>query len=406
MSELASNPIAQASAGPSLPTALHEEDKPGHQLCNVLYVVALDPTRKFGSLEEQILVLAAEFRAHSACLQPLFLPGRDQGEVSRELQESGVDVEMLDLSRFRMSSLRRLLAIVKAHEIELVHWNFYHPTRNPHLWALKILVPKLRHYFTDHISRQAEDLVESRGIKRAMKRRLLKVYDRIFCISDYVHECVVRSLGPLPNLSRSTYFINTARFAPDPQVRERVRAQLAASDRFVVLIVANLISEKGVDVALRAMAQLSETVMLWVVGSGPEAETLGRLASELELGQRVRFFGLQRDVTSFMKASDVFTCPSLWGEAAGLVNIEALACGLPVIASRVGGIPEIVQDGVTGYLIPAGDHGPLAERIRCLLDDSASRERMSLAARASAIDQFSVQRRLPEYLDWYRALPS
>jgi glycosyltransferase involved in cell wall biosynthesis len=85
------------------------------------------------------------------------------------------------------------------------------------------------------------------------------------------------------------------------------------------------------------------------------------------------------------------------------VNIEALACGLPAIGSRVGGIPEIVADGVTGYLVPAGDYGLLADRVHRLLDDPVSRAAMGATARALTVDQYSPQRRLPDYLAWYWA---
>src|SRR5208337_3884473 len=95
---------------------------PDRRLRNVLYLAALDATKKFGSLEEQILLLADQFRAHSACFRPLFLPGRDHAEVIREFRDAGIETEMLDLRRFRIATLRRLLAIVRHHAIEIIHW--------------------------------------------------------------------------------------------------------------------------------------------------------------------------------------------------------------------------------------------------------------------------------------------
>ena len=134
-------------------TVPDQKVKPGHRLRNVLYVAALDATRKFGSLEEQVLLLAEQFRAHSACLLPLFLPGRDQVEAMLEYADARVEVEMLDLRRFRIATLRHLLGIVRRHAIEIVHWNFYEPIKNPYLWAMSVLAPGVKHYYTDHISR-------------------------------------------------------------------------------------------------------------------------------------------------------------------------------------------------------------------------------------------------------------
>jgi glycosyltransferase involved in cell wall biosynthesis len=92
----------------------------------------------------------------------------------------------------------------------------------------------------------------------------------------------------------------------------------------------------------------------------------------------------------------------VWAEAAGLVNLEAQACGLPVVASRIGGIPEYVLDGKTGLLFEPGDAAALARLVRRLIDDPDERRAMSAAARAWAVERFSPQARLPELLDLYR----
>ena len=112
--------------------------------------------------------------------------------------------------------------------------------------------------------------------------------------------------------------------------------------------------------------------------------------------------GRQRRVEPFMQAADCLACPSIWDEAVGLSNMEALSCGLPVVASAVGGIPEFIRDGHNGYLFPRGDVGGMVEAIERLRRDPLAQEAMSINARNIAVDQFSIDARVAEHLEWYR----
>ena len=116
----------------------------------------------------------------------------------------------------------------------------------------------------------------------------------------------------------------------------------------------------------------------------------------------VAFLGNRAEVQPFIQAADCLVCPSIWQEAAGLANIEALACGVPVVASRIGGIPEIVDHGTTGLLFAAGEPDELAAAIRRLAADPDLRRKMGEAARTAAVERFSAERRLCEFLDFYR----
>jgi glycosyltransferase involved in cell wall biosynthesis len=102
-----------------------------------------------------------------------------------------------------------------------------------------------------------------------------------------------------------------------------------------------------------------------------------------------------------MQAADCLVCPSTWREAVGLVILEAAGCGLPVLASRIGGIPESVEDGRTGFLFRPGDHHELAERLRRLCDEPDLRQRMSREARSVAVKRFSTESQLGPFLNHY-----
>jgi glycosyltransferase involved in cell wall biosynthesis len=283
----------------------------------------------------------------------------------------------------------------------VVDWNFFPPLTNGYLWALSALAPRLEHYFTDHNSRPAGAPAAGSRLQ-AVKRIFLRRYSRVIGVSRFVAGRM-RDQGIWPAADCRLHFVNTYRFAPDPEVRDAVRRRLGADGRFVLLTTAHLIKEKGVDVALRALARLPDAAVLWVVGDGAESAALQALAGELGVRERVQFLGLQARVEPFMQAADAFVCPSLWAEAAGLVNLEAQACGLPVLASRVGGIPEYVADDRTGQLFPAGDADALAMAARRLLGDPALSREMGRAARELAVTRFSVAARIDDYLDLYRS---
>jgi glycosyltransferase involved in cell wall biosynthesis len=360
----------------------------------------MDPSQKFGSLEEQIAGIASAFRERGSLFLPLFIVSH-LPEQPTPLERAGVPIACLEMGGFSWHVLASLLSLMRRFEIEAVHWNFTEPIRNSYLWWLTLLKPGVRHYYTDHISRLFPLPQAPRAWKRRLQRLLLKRYKAAVCVSGFVLECL-KTQGTWSNVVCCRHFINIARFSPDIAMRTATRAKCRVHENFVVLAVAHLIEAKGIDVALRALALLPDRVVLWVVGTGAEATNLQRLSAELGVSARVKWHGSQEYVQHYMQAADCFVCPSLWAEAAGLVNLEAQASGLPVIASNVGGIPEYVADGITGLLFPAGDARELAERVRCLLHDTPLCERLGKAARARVVKQFSPAARLDDMLAIYQ----
>jgi glycosyltransferase involved in cell wall biosynthesis len=373
---------------------------PPSALKRVLFVLQLSLGDKFSSLAEQTFTLARAFRDRGGLFLPVYLPPLDPASRGAYVQE-GLTIEALDLASFRRATLHRLVRLIRDNRIEVVHWNFYHPLTNPYPWALSLLLPRLEHYYTDHVSRRVSDSRASRGawLKRNVKWLLAQRYRKTLCISNFLCE----RLGPAswPRLRLLHYFINTERFRPDPETRSRIRRALGTGEEFVALVVAHLIPEKGVDVALRAMVDLPEPASLWVVGDGPERANLQALAGELDIERRVRFLGSHRDVAPFMQAADCLICPSIWEEGAGLVNLEGMACGLPDVASRIGGIPEFVKEGCNGFLCTSGDPLDLAVKVRRLIEDAEERRRMGAAARARILDRYSTDRLLDEHIQIY-----
>ena len=365
----------------------------------VLYLTDLKPSEKFGSLEEMILSLAAAFAARGSLFLPVF-GGPLTMSMVEQYQTAGLEIEWLNLDGFRRFCLARLRELIRHHRIDLVDWNFYPPI-NGYVHALSFMGPAVEQYFTYHNSRVPGDRASTSLVARLVRRVLLGRYHRVLCISDFV-QSALRAEGAWSNLTRCRLFVNTERFAPSADTRARVRAAMGAESRFVVVTVAQLIRWKGIDVAIKALCTLPDRVVLWVVGDGEERRALAALTESLSLSHRVRFLGWQPHVEPYMQAADCLACPSVWFEAAGLVNLEGQACGLPVVASRVGGIPEFVEDGTTGMLFEPGDATHMAESIRRLLDDEPRQREMGRRAREAAVTKFSGARCLEAYLNLYQ----
>jgi len=186
----------------------------------------------------------------------------------------------------------------------------------------------------------------------------------------------------------------------------RIRAELGLVGRPVVLMAARMHPEKGYEHLLgalpRVLAQVPDLVLL-IAGAGPLEARYRNLSASSGLEQHVRFLGFRRDLPDLIATSDLVVLPSL-AEAFGLVAAEALYLGIPVVASRVGGIPEIVEDGVDGLLVPPGDDEALAGALLHLLLDTAHRRKLAGAGRGKVAARFSFGQMVQAYERLYDEL--
>jgi glycosyltransferase involved in cell wall biosynthesis len=170
-----------------------------------------------------------------------------------------------------------------------------------------------------------------------------------------------------------------------------------------------LVPEKGVAVLLRAIAQIHlklPALRLLIAGQGPEEDSLRQLAETLGIGDRVVWLGhvSRAEMEQHFEAAWVQVVPSCWEEPFGNVSTEAMMRGTAVIASHVGAQPEIVQDGVTGFLVPPAEAEPLAERLLEILGSIELAEQMGQAGRQRALTHFSEARRTERFLELYQQI--
>jgi N-acetyl-alpha-D-glucosaminyl L-malate synthase BshA len=186
--------------------------------------------------------------------------------------------------------------------------------------------------------------------------------------------------------------------APDPGLRLR----FCAPHEKLVIHISNLRPVKQVDAVVRIFARIRERVAarLLIVGEGPELGKAEELINDLSVTEHVHLIGETQDVLGLLSVSDVFLLPSLQ-ESFGLSALEAMACGVPVVASNVGGLPEVVVDGATGFLHPPGDVEAMAESAIRILSAPALHAQLAAAGQQLAVERFSADRIVPQYAELY-----
>ena len=199
--------------------------------------------------------------------------------------------------------------------------------------------------------------------------------------------------------------VDADRFRPDPAARRRARERMGVAEgELLVGFGGRLVPEKGVGLLVRAVAALPG-VRLAVAGDGPERAGLAALARELGIAERVSFRGrvASTEMPGWLSALDALALPSLatrsWAEQFGRILVEAMACGVPVVASRSGEIPHVVGDA--GVLVPEGDAAALRAALERLAADADARARLARAGRERVLRRFTQARVANDTLSFY-----
>ena len=317
---------------------------------------------------------------------------KPEGEYARRLKTSGFRVETLGLDRApRLSDASRLAEIIARERPDVVHAFMYQAIQLCRLAKTKTSVPfKLIssprvHYRT----RSFWTLL----IDRALKNR----DDLLISECESSREFLINNLGYDPKKIRT---IRNGVDLPGERQKQRVNP-----NDLLIAAVGRLDKQKGFATLIEAMSRLKTSNLRCVIlGDGPERARLEALVRKLELGDRVQLPGERGDIASRLAACDIYCLPSLWE---GLPNalLEAMALGLPVVASNVDGVPEAVEDGKTGLLVAPSDPVALAKALEKLAVDPALRASLGATARASVGKRFTVRRMIDSYQEAYSTLP-
>ncbi|WP_114239316.1 glycosyltransferase family 4 protein [Dyella sp. C9] len=219
-----------------------------------------------------------------------------------------------------------------------------------------------------------------------------RLAQRFIAVSEYARNKYLEWGVPEDRVSISYNPVDTVQFHPDAQRRAQVRREFGiADDAILVGFVGRMHGGKGVTQLMQAlneaMKQQPRLHALWV-GNGPEEHVLHRMADEGGMSSRHHFTGWVGDTSRYHSAFSFLAFPSVEPETFGRVAIEAEACGVPVLGSRIGGVPETMEDGVTGYLVEPGNVDDWREHILALCDDQ-HRAQMGQAARDFVVECYS-----------------
>lgn len=347
------------------------------------------------------LLVAAGYRV-SVCCYYEFDPG-----VVERFEDAGAEVLLLQLDRsdgkFCLGWIRELVGslrqVFRDRRPAIVHIQYLAPGLVPIAAARMAGVPIV--FATVHIAGNY-----AYGWKAKFMLRLASMFcDAFICVSRGVEEFwfgTSEVFDAQSQRGRRHFTIYNAVEVQEVESaiagvqRKRLQSQLGLADGPVIGIVGRLARQKGHVHLLEAFAAIAGRVpgaSLLIVGDGPERDALETTAATLGVEKRVCWLGAvpPGEALSLYAVMDVFAMPSLF-EGFGLTAVEAMAAGLPVVASDVEGLNEVVEEGVTGYLCPAGDSSRLAERLLELLTNTDLAREMGEQGRRRAVAEFSQER--------------
>ena len=330
----------------------------------------------------------------------------NKGVLYQRLMASNVTTEVLDeqvLGSFEIT--RRLYQFCKDWKPHVVHTHRYKENCLGGLAARCANVPVVVH--TAHGINEA--LSGWKNVKWKMNSFLAdqvtkRVASGLIGVSEEISS-ILRERFPALNVTCIHNGIPshaTAGIGEGELTRERVGVERTA---FVVGAVGRLTPVKGIEYLLEAVSQLSNdedvpSIQVLIVGDGPSRTALGALSRRLGIDERVRFMGERHDVPQLLRLFDVFVMSSLH-EGVPMALLEALAAGCPVIASAVGGIPEVVRDGQDGILVTSRDAVSIAKAIRTLYSSSSLRERFRLEGPQRVAAEFTAERMVRRTKQFY-----
>lgn len=350
---------------------------------------------RISGAERHLLFLLDGLRQRGLDARLIILVERNEPmqEMVAAANARGIPVQSIPIGRdYDLPLLWRLRRALRHIKPDIVHTHLIHAD------LYGCVSAKLAGVGAVVSSRHLDDAFRYRARWRRVNRRLWRMIDGGIAISAAMKQFALTiEAAPARKVSVVLYGMDFKWLSDEAidAARLRLRAELKmAADAQLLGMACRLVEQKGIPYALEAMRRIRSDfprAHLVIAGDGEQASELRRLASRLGIADHVHWLGWRADAADLMAALDVFLLPSL-REGFGLVLLEAMSRRLPIVASHVGAIPEIVIDGETGILVEPRNVDQLAKAMTRLLNDRALRKYMGLLGAARLEEHFSVER--------------
>jgi L-malate glycosyltransferase len=335
--------------------------------------------------------------------QPFRLNGREEGIFYHEVPVSSYP--LFEFPPYDLALASRMAEVAEFNELDLLHVHYAIPHSVSALLARQMLASRGRRLpFVTTLHGTDITLV---GLDRSylpITRYSIQESDGVTSISNYLKEKTVEKFEVTRDIEVVTNFVNCDEYAPykDEKKRADARRRIAAPHEAILMHLSNFRPVKRVVDVVKVFARVVKEVpaQLVLVGDGPERSAAEWLAHDLGIQGNVHFLGKQDRVNELLALADLLLMPSEL-ESFGLAALEAMACKVPSIATRVGGVPELIDDGVTGLLYKVGDVDGMAQGALSLLSDKARLETMREEARRTAQKRFCASLVVPQYVRYY-----
>jgi N-acetyl-alpha-D-glucosaminyl L-malate synthase BshA len=321
------------------------------------------------------------------------------------------EVEMEDYPLFEHPPYSLALAVAlhdaaRRDGLDVLHMHYAIPHAASAFLAREMLAPERDIKIVTTLHGTDITLIGLHPSFNAITRFSILQSDGLSAVSQFLKDETVRHFSvPESRIDVIPNFIDTEVWRRDREPCHR--SKLAPEAQKIVMHVSNFRAVKRVQDVVEVFAKIRKKVhaRLILVGDGPERPRALQRAADLGLGDDVLFLGRHPSVEELLACADLFLLPSA-SESFGLAALEAMACGAPVVASDAGGLPEVVQDGEAGYLLPVGAVDQMAEAGVRILADPVHAKKLSEAARAIAVERFSATAIVPRYEALYERVLS
>jgi L-malate glycosyltransferase len=314
-------------------------------------------------------------------------------------QAEVVSYPLFDHSPYTLSLATKMLEVFEAESLDLLHVHYAIPHSVSALLARQMAAPKRLPFITT-LHGTDITLVGNNHNFLPITRYSIEQSDGVTSISKYLLDRTIKEFDIKRPIEVIPNFVNCELYSrqPDPELR----AAWAPNGEPIVMHLSNFRPVKRILDAVQIFALLREKMpaKLVLVGDGPDREAAELLALELKVAEDVLFLGKQNDVHIKLSQADLFLLPSQL-ESFGLAALEAMACEVPVIATNVGGLPEVIQHGVDGYLVEPGDVAQAAKYALEILSSSDRGREMGRLARIHAKKNYCANDVIPMYERYY-----